>query len=164
MSVNRTYLVRPGMRLWPRLRIVGRCLEWSGTRNAHGYGSLRVDGRLIRAHRYAWQLCFGPIPDGLDVCHHCDNPPCCNPAHLFLGSASDNGMDMSAKGRHGSRTRPDRVAAGERHGSAKLTVEDVLAIRAKAHIRSVSSLAREYGVVRSTIRSIRDEKTWKGTS
>ena len=74
----------PGARLWPRLTPNGECMEWTGTRNEHGYGGLRVDGRLVKAHRFAYELACGPIPDGLDVLHSCDNPPCCNPAHLEL--------------------------------------------------------------------------------
>jgi len=94
------------------------CWEWSGSRNADGYGYLRVgsqrDGTRSRvlAHRLAWMLAHGgAIPGGLFVLHRCDNPPCCNPAHLFLGTNADNVADMLAKGRHVS-VRPSHCKAG----------------------------------------------------
>ncbi len=79
------------------------CWLWLGERNSKGYGRLKVDGHYIAAHRIAWAEAFGPIPAGLMACHHCDNRPCCNPAHLFIGSAADNLRDAFAKGRRGLR-------------------------------------------------------------
>lgn len=76
------------------------CWEWLGARANGGYGLFAVQNpRRITAHRYSWELHNGPIPAGMHVLHHCDNPPCVNPAHLFLGTASDNMRDMLAKGR-----------------------------------------------------------------
>jgi hypothetical protein len=71
----------------------------TGMTDGHGYGSIYADGRLQKAHRVVWQVEHGPIPDGLHVLHQCDNPPCCNPAHLFLGTHADNMADKIAKGR-----------------------------------------------------------------
>lgn len=161
MAVSRTYLVHPGSRLWPRVRLVGDCLEWQGSRNEFGYGSVRVNKHLIRAHRFAYQLAYGPIPDDIDVCHHCDNPPCCRPDHLFLGSASDNGLDMAMKGRHGAWRHPEQWLRGEDHHQAKLTAQQVEQIREQAKTESISSLARQYGMSRAAIRDIRDRKTWR---
>ena len=79
---------------------VNGCVEWTGHVDRKGYGRVSIEGRQVFAHRVAWELAHGPIPDGLCVLHHCDNPPCCNPAHLFLGTIRDNNLDMSAKGRN----------------------------------------------------------------
>jgi hypothetical protein len=72
------------------------CWEWRGNRNNRGYGKL---GKIY-AHRVAYELASGPIPSGLEVMHSCDNPPCCNPAHLSVGTHADNMQDMARKGRH----------------------------------------------------------------
>jgi hypothetical protein len=78
------------------------CWAYQGAITQHGYGALVRNGEKIGAHKRAWELAKGPIPDGLYVLHHCDNPPCCNPAHLFLGTQIDNLADMRAKGRDNS--------------------------------------------------------------
>lgn len=78
------------------------CLEFEGSRNRKGYGQIqsgRRGGGALLAHRAAWEAVNGPIPDGLFVCHKCDNPPCCNVDHLFLGTNVDNMRDMKEKGR-----------------------------------------------------------------
>jgi hypothetical protein len=101
------------------------CREWTGYRMHHGHGRLMgPDGHLELAHRVAWKLTFGPIPDGMFVCHHCDNGACCESSHLFLGTNADNMADMVSKGRGRNRNGkiPDamkdeirgRLAAGER--------------------------------------------------
>ncbi len=78
----------------------GECWIWTGTRGPQGYGRIRVGGRRSTgAHRFAWEIVRGPVPDGLFVCHRCDNPPCVRPDHLFLGTASDNAWDCARKGR-----------------------------------------------------------------
>lgn len=77
----------------------------------------------MRSHRAAWELTHGPVPDGLFVLHRCDNPPCCNPAHLFLGTRGDNNRDARAKGRH---------VHGERVGTAKVTENEVILMRGLA--------------------------------
>lgn len=155
------YIDNPGERLWPRVERVGECMEWQGTRNEHGYGALRVDGRLIKAHRFAWEITHGPIPDGLDVLHSCDNPPCCNPDHLSLGTARDNAAEMVERGRHACSLSTSHLRRGERHPAAKLTTEAVASIRGRVEREPVSALAREFGVARATIRAVRDRQTWK---
>lgn len=82
------------------------CWLWLKSRNNKGYGKLRYQGKPWVAHRLAWSLERGPVPDGMFVCHHCDNPPCCNPEHLFLGTAKDNMQDALNKGR--VQRRPER--------------------------------------------------------
>lgn len=82
------------------------CLEFQGYVSKFGYGFLKLRGRLERAHRVAWMLTHGPIPDGLCVCHRCDNPRCIEPTHLFLGTVAENNRDRHAKGRTRGWTFP----------------------------------------------------------
>lgn len=82
------------------------CWVWEGVRTNKGYGEIGVDYKKRLAHRVSWELHYGPIPSGMVVCHKCDNPPCVNPLHLFVGTPSDNQRDMFAKGRNGRSTRP----------------------------------------------------------
>lgn len=87
-------------RFWAKVDISGDCWLWSGAIYAEsGYGRLSFQRKALGAHRVAWQLVNGPIPDGMLVCHRCDNPPCVRADHLFLGTQSDNIADMWAKGR-----------------------------------------------------------------
>jgi len=88
-------------RFWAKVDRSGDCWVWIGTRWPTGYGQMRGDGRQLMAHRVAWQIVKGPIPEGLFVCHKCDNPPCVRPDHLFLGTAADNTRDRDVKGRNG---------------------------------------------------------------
>lgn len=85
------------------------CWEWTASRNSYGYGQLAVvlpSGKRPRlAHRLSWELHVGPIPEGMCILHRCDNPPCVNPSHLFIGTKADNYRDMRAKGRDGSYNR-----------------------------------------------------------
>jgi transposase-like protein len=128
-------------RFWARVVKGDGCWEWGGARNRAGYGKIMVQRAVIPAHRFSWQLTNGPIPEGLYVLHTCDNPPCVNPAHLFVGTHSDNMADMVAKGR-------DR---GNRHVSA----ESARLIR-EANFRGVeqSEIAREFGIAQTTVSHI----------
>jgi ribosome-binding protein aMBF1 (putative translation factor) len=115
---------------------------------------------MVKSNRMAWRLANGAeIPVGMSVCHHCDNPPCCNPAHLFLGSHRENMADRDAKGRQACN--PGR--RGETSPAAKLTEADVLAIRRRYAGGGISqaALASEYGVAQSTISKITRRVRWE---
>lgn len=76
------------------------CWEWKGAKGTGGYGIFSANGKAYRAHRFSYELHVGPIPKGMYICHQCDNPCCCNPAHLFAGTPTDNNRDRSRKGRN----------------------------------------------------------------
>lgn len=110
-----------------------------------------------QAHRLAWTLLFGPIPEGLSVCHRCDNPPCVNPSHLWLGTALDNARDKVQKGR---MRRGD--SRGERNGHAKLTEDQVRVIRQRVKAgETQTALAAEYGVHLITVSQLVRRLTWR---
>ncbi len=123
--------------------VASGCIEWARYRDRAGYGVVRHEGRNIKAHRMAWTLAHGPIPDGLFVLHRCDNPPCVNVAHLFLGTIRDNVLDAIRKGRWSSHIPP---------GTRRLTDADVEAIRRrKAAGESAAALGIAFGVRREHI-------------
>jgi hypothetical protein len=94
------FKVRPLDNIWNRVDKSGDCWNWTGaTQTNFPYGMITHRGRNLRVHRVAYELTYGPIPNGFSVCHSCDNPRCCNPGHLFLGSHADNMADMRVKGR-----------------------------------------------------------------
>jgi len=87
-------------RFFAKVRADGECQTWTGARQSGGYGALRINGRNVRAHRIAWVLAHrAPVPEGMVIRHRCDNPPCCNPEHLVLGTRRDNVRDMIERGR-----------------------------------------------------------------
>lgn len=129
------------------------CVVWCGGIAPFGHGRVSIDARMYQAHRVAWVIEKGEIPDGLWVLHRCDNPPCCNVDHLWLGTAADNSADMFRK-------RRSVHLRGEDQPISKLTEGEVALIRA-ATDRSHASLARQFGVTEPTIRSVRIFHTWK---
>jgi hypothetical protein len=134
-----------------RFDVSSGCLEWISKRRS--YGVISVNGRQYRAHRLAYQACNGVIPDGLLVCHKCDNPPCFNPSHLFLGTHLDNVQDAARKG---------RTSRGERHIHAVLTEACARQIKARlAAGEKVIPIAKDFAVSSAVVQSIRAGKTWK---
>lgn len=150
------------------------CWLWTGYRSRFGYGKLGMRGAdgsrqvCVRAHRVAYELAHGPIPEGLCVLHRCDTPACVNPAHLALGTQADNMRDMIAKGRGNSRPpstpgrpRPDQLARGSRVAGAKLSDEAVREIRARAHEGVLHrEIAALHGVSRSSVGRIVARESW----
>jgi len=131
------------------------CWEWLASKNKKGYGYVGIgEKRMVKAHRFAWAYPDYVIPDGLHVLHSCDNPSCCNPKHLFLGTQMDNIKDMISKKR-------DHFLTG-----LKLTSKEVLEIRSRYKVGGVSqsALAKEFKVSHSNISFIIHRKTWKDLS
>lgn len=135
-------------RLWARVAVMGEdeCWEWLGARQPSGHGVIRSGLGTTGAHRAAWESEAGPIPSGMFVLHRCDNPPCCNPRHLFLGTQADNLRDMWSKGRGRGGANPNPLR-GEAHPNAKLTdrQRDDAVLRVELG-ESRRSVARSFGV------------------
>jgi hypothetical protein len=162
---------------WP---VMTPCVEQAGSRTRDGYVLARMPGtprrggapkRRTSAHRAAWIKAYGPIPDGLVVCHSCDNPPCVNLDHLWLGTVADNNRDRAAKGRSARNISPH---PGEANGRAILTVAQVEEIRdlheregRKLRARPRTGLTRaqiagRFGVSPPTVDAILSGRNWKG--
>ena len=158
-------------RFWSHVTKADNCWTWVGSHLPQGYGTFfPKKNSPVRAHRFAWVITNGPIPDGMHVCHRCDNPPCVRPDHLFLGTPKENVADMIRKKRHWTGGPRFKVGdlhwshlhrehfQGENNGRAKLTAADVIAIRASSE--STAALARRYGVTPTTVGLARKGKTW----
>lgn len=147
-------------RFWKRVvKMQSGCWHWTGQRVGGRYGRLRINqSKRVLAHRLSWEIHNGVIPEGSRVLHACDNPPCVNPAHLFLGTIKDNSRDMVSKGR---QYRP----TGERNPKAVLCKESVREIRREL-VRKVSQsvLAKRFGVSPKTIHGISKGTKWKHLS
>jgi hypothetical protein len=155
---------------WSHVTRTETCWLWTRGLGTSGYGAFRALGRNVPAHRFAYELVTGPVPDGKIVCHTCDNPLCCRNddegwyeidgialprrGHLFLGTQKDNAVDRTNKWRH---------PHGESHPKAKLTDNDVVAIREAFTGKrgELTTLAMHYGVDRSTIERIVHGKRWR---
>lgn len=146
-------------RFWAKIDKTGgadSCWLWTDAPTVHGYGHMWIEGKHRRAHRVAWELANGPIPEGEGhhgtcVCHRCDVRRCVNPAHLFLGTHAENIADRNAKGRSAG-------AKGETHGRAKLTAAQVVEIRAASGPQT--AIAARFGISQSQVGRIRRGKLW----
>lgn len=130
------------------------CWEWNRRRDKDGYGQLTIKGRPYGAHVVSYVIHAGDVPPNMFVLHKCDNPPCCNPEHLFLGTHDDNVRDRDSKGRQ---------AHGEGHGRAKLTADDVRQIRQlrSTERRTFKSLSEQFGVSTALISNIVNGHLWR---
>lgn len=129
------------------------CFIWQGCRAAHGYGATSYAGRQWLAHRLAYALFRGEIPDGMHVCHKCDTPACVNPSHLFLGTALKNRLDAKEKG---------RLPNGELHHKAKISHAIAICIRERYASGGVSAaaLGAEYGISKTSVYDVIHERSW----
>ena len=152
-------------RFWAKVDKRGpdECWPWTGATTREGYGHFYVIGKTGRAHRVSWELKNGKIPPhgshhGYCICHHCDNPSCQNPAHLFLGTNKDNVTDKVNKGRHHTVSRP-----GSKNPQSKLTETDVIEIRRMLAHGGLTQrwMAKLYKVHFSTINSIAKGNKWR---
>ena len=164
-------------RFWSAIDQRGPNDCWPWKRGPHvkqksRYGRINLQGREWRAHRLAFLLAYNTLPFDALICHRCDNPPCCNPAHLFIGTTKDNTRDALKKGRmrrlfaagqgHWSFLHPDLTMRGERNGHAKLTASQVSTIRLlMKHGAQGKELAVRYGVSRRTISNIVQRDSWR---
>lgn len=152
-----------GDEFWKKVALsadANSCWEWQGARKPTGYGNVRIGGKYLLAHRVAYRLAHGEIPDGMQVCHICDNPPCCNPRHLMLGNPASNYCDSLIKG----RSKLHKIkAVGEKNAKAKLTADQVRTIRKLYQEKSANQyeLAEQFGVSQPAIGAIVRNETWR---
>jgi hypothetical protein len=129
------------------------CWPWTGTIHHNGYGIITDDHkRLVQAHRVSYERIHGSIPKGLKICHTCDNRPCCNPAHLFVGTDADNQADKARKG---------RATRGEDISLARLTEANVRVIRSLYPQMTQQAIADRFSVHQTIISDVVRRKTWK---
>lgn len=127
------------------------CLEWLASRDRAGYGQFHINRKPFKPHRVAYFLAAGIDPAELCCCHHCDNPSCCNAAHIFLGTSTENTADRTKKGRSANQK-------GEANRQSKLTEAQVIVIRSDT--RSLREIAIDYGVAQTLISKIKLRKRW----
>lgn len=134
---------------------VGVCWNWKPKPDTNGYGAFTLSGQKVGAHRVAYEIAHGEIPKGLQVLHQCDNPICCNPAHLFLGTIAVNNRDKADKGR-------SHHPNGEKNGNHRFTNSDIDNIRSQYSLgfKTQKELAIQFKTDQGTISAIVNRKKW----
>lgn len=168
----------------PHTPELGQCWIWTGFCDRDGYGKMNVHREKRYCHRFAWEDKMGPIPEGMLICHKCDNPPCVRLDHLFIGTVADNNRDAHKKGRaavgdnHGMRKHPEKAARGDRsarrkhpesygvgedHPTSKLTKEDVIDIKRRiADGESIRDISKDFtSVHRTNLYHIANGSSWR---
>ena len=144
-------------RFWSHVdrKTADECWPWIGSRNSKQYGLFWTGERFKMGHRLSYELEVGPIPEGRMVCHSCDNPPCCNPNHLWIGDASSNRLDAMSKGRI-------RLLLGDLCPFSRLSTPEVMEIR-ELHAKGETPkrLAEFFGVTSDSIRDVVYRRTWR---
>ncbi len=151
---NRYISIPAKQRFWVKVQVRddNECWPWLASVDDFGYGHFGYNAKVTRAHRVAYELTYGAIPQGMKVLHRCDNPACCNPNHLFLGTHEDNMQDKIAK---------NRQARGD-HSRSSLTNDDVQAIRKeRANGATYAEIATKFNVSKITVRHIIKGRSWK---
>jgi hypothetical protein len=158
-KVNKNGRVMPGM--------TTPCWEWTGHRDASGYGRIHVGGSGRLAHRVAWNLVNGPVPDGKGVLHHCDNPACVRAesdpkaSHTYVGTQANNMQDCARRGRHKHQRHPE-LARGVANGRSKLDEAAIHEIRrARASGETRAAVAARFGITPQNVTHIVTGKTWR---
>lgn len=142
------------IRFWAKVNKTADCWEWTGTLSHNGYGRMRIGKRMVTAHRFSWELVNPPTP--LLLCHHCDNPKCVRPSHLFAGTQKENIEDRDRKG---------RGIDGVKNGRAVLSPSQVRHIKTREwHYGDASKLSREMGVSVTQVVRIRKNIAWANAS
>lgn len=143
-------------RFWNKVDTSGDCWEWTAYRNKGGYGKFKLSGKAETAHRLAYMFYYGTFEEDMCILHKCDNPPCVNPYHLFLGTRADNVQDMIAKGRA-------RAVSGNNHGCRVVNSDEVREIREKYKKGTYTQrqLAEEYKIASQTVSAIINRIIWK---
>lgn len=141
-------------RFWSKVVKGAGCWVWTASKNKYGYGQVKAYKKMMGAHRCAWILTHGEIPEGLHVLHACDNPPCVRPDHLFLGTNQDNMNDRDQK---------HRQASGELVGTSKLKAKSVAEIRALYQTGDFTQkqLGEQFGVTDAQVSLIVNNKSWE---